>query len=171
MDLIPSFAVDHTKIVPGIYVSRVDLVGDIEVTTYDIRMKYPNVEPAIDPAAMHSIEHLVATYLRNDDFWKSRLIYWGPMGCMTGCYMITQHKYDCQFIRGTLIKAMKFVLDYTGQVPGTDITQCGNHLMHNLATAKYECNSYLEILQNNFCCDYPMIERKTTKEGNQFYDS
>ena len=85
MKLIPSFTVDHTKIVPGIYESRVDVLGEELATTFDVRMRYPNREPAIDPAAMHSFEHLVATFLRNHPDWKDELIYWGPMGCMTGC--------------------------------------------------------------------------------------
>ena len=83
MDLIPSFSVDHTKIVPGIYESRVDDVNGAFVTTFDIRLKRPNVERAISDAAMHTIEHVVATYLRNHDEWKTKLIYWGPMGCLT----------------------------------------------------------------------------------------
>ena len=171
MDLIPSFAVDHTKIVPGIYVSRVDNIAGQEVTTYDIRMKFPNQEPAVNPAAMHSIEHLVATFLRNDPFWKDQLVYWGPMGCMTGCYMITKSRLDCEKIRDGLMNAMQFVLDYEGEVPGTDITQCGNHLMHDLPMAKWECRQYLQRLTEAFCCEYPTIERKTTKEGAQFFDA
>ncbi|MBQ8063116.1 MAG: S-ribosylhomocysteine lyase, partial [Clostridia bacterium] len=90
MDLIPSFTVDHTKIVPGIYESRVDTLGEELATTFDVRMRFPNKEPAIDPAAKHTIEHLVATYLRNHEDWKDQLIYWGPMGCMTGCYIIVK---------------------------------------------------------------------------------
>ena len=88
MDLIPSFSVDHTRIVPGIFVSRVDTLGDYKVTTYDVRVTRPNIEPAIDVAAMHSLEHLIATYLRNDPVWKDQVIYWGPMGCLTGFYLI-----------------------------------------------------------------------------------
>jgi len=171
MDLIPSFAVDHTKIVPGIYVSRIDTVGDMDIVTYDIRMKYPNKEPAINIAAMHTIEHLVATYLRNDKFWKDRLIYWGPMGCLTGSYMITKHEYSCQEIRKCMYGAMQYVCEYEGEVPGTDVTQCGNHLMHDLPMAKWECGQYWQRLMNNFCCEYPTIQRQNTKEGAKFYDS
>ena len=90
MKLIPSFSVDHTRIIPGIYESRIDTLGDEIVTTFDIRMKTPNAEPAIAPAAMHTIEHIIATYLRNDPEWKDKLIYWGPMGCLTGCYIIVK---------------------------------------------------------------------------------
>ena len=88
MDLIPSFTVDHTQIIPGIYESRVDILGDEIVTTFDVRIKKPNSEPAIAPAAMHTMEHVIATYLRNHDKWKDKLIYWGPMGCLTGFYLI-----------------------------------------------------------------------------------
>ncbi|MBQ9010531.1 MAG: S-ribosylhomocysteine lyase, partial [Clostridia bacterium] len=88
MDLIPSFSVDHTRIIPGIFTSRVDVLGEYRVTTYDVRLRRPNIEPAIDVAAMHSLEHLVATYLRNDPEWKDEVIYWGPMGCLTGFYLI-----------------------------------------------------------------------------------
>ena len=90
MDLIPSFAVDHTRIVPGIFESRVDTVGGEYVTTFDVRMKTPNAEPAVAPAAMHTIEHVVATYLRNHPYWKDQLIYWGPMGCLTGFYILVK---------------------------------------------------------------------------------
>lgn len=175
MDLIPSFAVDHTKIKPGIYLSRKDgFVGchnNVCACTYDIRMTCPNKQPAIAPAAMHTIEHLVATYLRNDEFWKDQLIYWGPMGCLTGFYMITKGEYSPQFIRGSLIAAMKFIINYEGQVPGTDVTQCGNYLMHDLPMAKWEAQQYLDRLEDDFNCEYPTIERKQTKEGDQFYDS
>ena len=88
MDLIPSFSVDHTRIVPGIFTSRTDTLGDQTVTTYDVRLTRPNIEPGVDAAAMHSLEHLIATFLRNDPDWKNQVIYWGPMGCMTGFYLI-----------------------------------------------------------------------------------
>ena len=88
MELIQSFSVDHTRIVPGIFTSRVDTLGEYFVTTYDIRLRRPNVEPVIDVAAMHSLEHIIATYLRNDKDWKDEVIYWGPMGCLTGFYLI-----------------------------------------------------------------------------------
>ena len=88
MDLIPSFSVDHTKIVPGIFISRQDQLGDKVVTTYDVRVTRPNKEPAVDVAAMHTLEHLIATFLRNEPNWKDEVIYWGPMGCLTGFYLI-----------------------------------------------------------------------------------
>ena len=101
MDLIPSFQVDHTLIVPGIYVSRTDAIGGDWATTFDVRMKRPNAEPAVHPNALHTIEHVVATYLRNDPVWKDRIVYWGPMGCLTGNYLIVKGRptptelFDC----------------------------------------------------------------------------
>lgn len=169
--LIPSFSVDHTQIVPGIYESRIDVVNGISIVTYDIRMKYPNKEAAISVDAMHSIEHLVATYLRNNKESKDILIYWGPMGCMTGSYMITKGRFSPQIIKDFMIGAMQYVINYEGDVPGTDITQCGNYKLHNLKQAKIECKQYLNRLNHNFCCEYPVTERKSTKEGDQFYDS
>lgn len=98
MDLIPSFSVDHTRIVPGIFESRVDTIGEEMVTTFDIRLKRPNREPAIDPAAMHTIEHIIATYLRDHDYWKNQLVYWGSMGYLTGFYMIVKGRPGRDFL-------------------------------------------------------------------------
>ena len=106
------------KMVPGIYVSRVDEVGGDYVTTFDIRIKRPNAEPEIAPAAMHTIEHLVATFLRNDSKWKDRLVYWGPMGCLTGCYMITKGRPRPEDIYPIILKAFEFVRDFEGEIPG-----------------------------------------------------
>ena len=99
MDLIPSFSVDHTRIVPGIFISRQDTVGGGIVTTYDVRLKRPNREPVIDVAAMHSLEHLIATFLRNDPDWKDEVIYWGPMGCLTGFYLPDAQPRDGKMVR------------------------------------------------------------------------
>ena len=121
MELIPSFQVDHTDLTPGIYVSRIDE----GFTTYDIRMTAPNHEPAVAPAALHTIEHLVATYLRNHEDWKQYVIYWGPMGCLTGNYLILKGQYDCEVIRSLMIDAFQFVTDYEGVVPGTTPATCG----------------------------------------------
>ena len=117
MDLIPSFSVDHTRIVPGIFISRVDVVGDKKVTTYDVRVRRPNIEPVIDVAAMHSLEHLIATYLRNDPEWKDEVIYWGPMGCLTGFYLILKGNRPPQEIYDLLLNAFKSV-DSAEVVPG-----------------------------------------------------
>ena len=111
MDLIPSFAVDHTNLQPGIYVSRQDEVNGAVITTYDIRMTAPNHEPCLNPAAIHTIEHLVATYLRNLDGWKEKIIYWGPMGCLTGNYLILKGSYPCEEIRNLMITNNAFLED------------------------------------------------------------
>ena len=113
MDLIPSFSVDHTKIVPGIFTSRVDILGDQKVTTYDVRVTRPNVEPAVDVMAMHSLEHIVATYLRNDPDWKDQVIYWGPMGCLTGFYLILKGNREPREIHDLLLRAFRSVTCFT----------------------------------------------------------
>ena len=117
MDLIPSFSVDHTRIVPGIFTSRVDTLGDEKVTTYDVRVTRPNSEPAVDVAAMHSLEHIIATYLRNDPIWKDQIIYWGPMGCLTGFYLIMKGNLAPREIFELLLGAFRSVQDYE-EVPG-----------------------------------------------------
>ncbi len=171
MDLIPSFAVDHTNLQPGIYISRKDSVGGEEVTTYDIRMTAPNQEPAMAPAAIHTIEHLVATYLRNDPEWKDSVIYWGPMGCLTGNYLIMKGCYAPETIRDLMLKAFQYVVDYDEEVPGTTPATCGNCLMHDLPMAKWEARRYVARLTNSFCCTYPGVERPKAKEGMEFFDA
>lgn len=167
MELIPSFQVDHTDLKPGIYVSRIDDA----FTTYDIRMTAPNHEPAVAPAALHTIEHLVATYLRNHEDWKQYVIYWGPMGCLTGNYLILKGQYDCEVIRSLMIDAFQFVVDYEGVVPGTTPATCGNYLLHDLPMAKWEARRYVARLKDEFCCQYPGIERPEVCGGMQFHDA
>lgn len=171
MKLIASFAVDHTNLVPGIYISRQDIAGDCPITTYDIRMTSPNREPAIAPAAMHTIEHIVATYLRNNPLWQDRIIYWGPMGCMTGSYLILKGEYPCAEIRDLMIESFRFVADYSGEVPGTTPATCGNCLMHDLPMAKWEALRYIGRLENNFVCEYPGVERPKDDTGMVFHDA
>ncbi|MCQ2132079.1 MAG: S-ribosylhomocysteine lyase [Bacteroidaceae bacterium] len=171
MKLIPSFAVDHTNLQPGIYISREDNVGGVSVTTYDIRMTAPNAEPCLAPSAIHTIEHLVATYLRNDEEWKGRIIYWGPMGCLTGNYLIMQGHYEPEIVRELMLRAFQFVVDYNGEVPGTTPATCGNCLMHDLPMAKYEAKRYISRLTDAFCCEYPGIERPKADEGKTFFDA
>ncbi len=174
MDLIESFSVDHTLIVPGIFISRVDTVAGGKVTTYDIRLKRPNAEPAIDVAAMHSLEHLIATFLRNDSVWKNEVIYWGPMGCLTGFYLILKGNRSPREIFDLLLRAFKSV-DDAQTVPGAAPVNCGNYLMHNLGMAKWyaaEFVSYLELNRGNTeIFEYPKTERLVTDEGQSFYDS
>ncbi len=174
MKLIQSFSVDHMRIVPGIFTSRVDNLGEYQVTTYDIRLKRPNREPVIDVAAMHSLEHIIATFLRNDPEWKDEVIYWGPMGCLTGFYLILKGSRSAQEIYGLILKAFKAV-DETGEVPGTAPENCGYYRMHNLEMAKWyagEFAAYLEAnADNSAVFEYPRTERLVTNDGQRFYDS
>ena len=171
MDLIPSFAVDHTNLQPGIYISRRDEVGGEKVTTYDIRMTAPNQEPSVHMAAIHTIEHIVATFLRNHEEWKENIIYWGPMGCLTGNYLIVKGEYAPEVVRDLMIEAFQYVVDYDAEVPGTTPATCGNYLMHDLPMAKWESKRYIERLKNNFCCEYPGVERPKDNSGMQFFDA
>ena len=171
MDLIPSFQVDHTTIIPGIYESRVDTLGDDYVTTFDVRMKKPNIEPAIHPGAMHTIEHVVATFLRNDPEWKERIVYWGPMGCLTGFYLIVKGRPAPQELLPLLIRAFEYCAAYDGDVPGATPVNCGNYVMHDLNMARWESNRYLEELKGNPGYEYTTSERLVTDEGMTFYDS
>ena len=172
MEVIPSFLIDHTNLKPGIYISRQDKVGETEMfTTYDIRMTEPNKEPAVAPSALHTIEHLVATYLRNKEGWKDNVIYWGPMGCLTGNYLIMKGSYKPETIRQLMLKAFQYVADYNEEVPGTTPATCGNCLMHDLPMAKYEAKRYIERLKNAFCCEYPGVERPMAKGDKQFFDA
>ncbi len=174
MDLIPSFSVDHTAIIPGIFTSRVDRVGENKVTTYDVRVTKPNVEPAVDVAAMHSLEHLVATYLRNDPDWKDEVIYWGPMGCLTGFYLILKGDRPPKEICGLLCRAFRSVKD-AEIVPGATPENCGNYHMHNLEMAKWHAAKFADYLEANAenaeIFEYPRTERLVTEDGQQFFDS
>ena len=174
MNLIPSFSVDHTKIVPGIYESRVDVIGDALVTTFDVRMKAPNKEPSVDPAAMHTIEHIVATYLRNHPDWKDELIYWGPMGCLTGFYIIVKGRPAAAELYPILLEAFRHLRDYEGEVPGATAKNCGKYLMHDLPMAKWEAAryvAYLESADKSRIFEYPKAERLTLDGGQAFFDS
>ena len=174
MELIASFSVDHTKIIPGIFTSRVDNVAGETVTTYDIRVTKPNVEPAIDVAAMHSLEHIIATYIRNDEEWKNEMIYWGPMGCLTGFYIILKGARTSEEIYGLILKAFKSVAD-AQVVPGATAKNCGNYIMHNLDMAKWYAARFVDYLEKNvndpLIYEYPKTERLVTDDGQQFFDS
>ena len=174
MKLIRSFSVDHTRIVPGIFTSRVDNLGDYSVTTYDIRLKRPNREPVIDVAAMHSLEHIIATYLRNSPDWQDEVIYWGPMGCLTGFYLILKGSRAPQELYELMLGAFKSVADVQ-KVPGTAPENCGYYRMHNLDMAKWyaqEFAAYLEANKNNGeIFEYPQTERIVTDDGRHFFDS
>ena len=174
MELIQSFSVDHTKIIPGIFTSRIDYLGDYTVTTYDIRLKKPNREPVIDVAAMHSLEHIIATYLRNDPVWKDEVVYWGPMGCLTGFYLILKGNREPKEICDLLLRAFKSVED-SEEVPGASAVNCGNYLMHNLVIAKWYARRFADYLAENAdkpeIFEYPRSERLVTDDGRQFFDS
>ncbi len=144
MDKIPSFTINHEKLLPGIYVSRKDTVGGETVTTFDIRMKAPNREPTLHPGALHTIEHLAATYLRNDKEWKDRVIYWGPMGCLTGNYLLLRGDLESKDIVELMKRTFTFVANFEGEVPGTAPKDCGNYLLHDLPMARLESRKYVE---------------------------
>ncbi len=144
MEKIPSFTIDHERLLRGIYVSRRDQVGGSVVTTFDIRMKEPNREPALHIGALHTIEHLAATYLRSDKEWKDRIVYWGPMGCLTGNYLLVNGQYESADIVELMRRTFRFIADYEGEVPGTQPRDCGNYLLHDLPMARYEARKYLE---------------------------
>ncbi len=174
MDLIPSFSVDHTKIVPGIFESRVDVLGQEYVTTFDVRVKKPNSEPAIAPAAMHTMEHVIATFLRNNDEWKDKLVYWGPMGCLTGFYIIVKGRPASSEMYPILLEAFKYMRDFEGEVPGAQAVNCGNYLMHDLPMAKWEAARYVEYLENadkSKIFEYPKTGKLTLDDGQEFFDS
>lgn len=170
MEVIPSFQVDHSGLLPGIYISRQDVEGESKITTFDIRMTAPNAEPAINIAAIHTIEHLAATYLRNHDDWKSRVIYWGPMGCLTGNYLIIKGQATCEEIRQLMIETMHFIINYDGEVPGAAPEACGNYLMHDLPMAKWEARRYADRLTNDFHSEYKLLERADI-DGRKFHDA
>ncbi|MBR0120753.1 MAG: S-ribosylhomocysteine lyase [Clostridia bacterium] len=174
MKMIQSFSVDHTRIVPGIFTSRVDRLGEFSVTTYDIRLKRPNIEPAVDVAAMHSLEHIIATFLRNDPEWKDEVVYWGPMGCLTGFYLILKGSRAPQELYELMLNAFKAV-ENAREVPGAAPVNCGNYLMHNLETAKWYAREFAAYLEanagNSEIFEYPKSERPVTDGGQDFYDS
>lgn len=148
MKKIPSFTIDHDKLLRGIYVSRKDSVGGDTVTTFDIRMKEPNREPALHQGALHTIEHLAATFLRNDKEWQDRIVYWGPMGCLTGNYLLLKGDLESRDIVDLMTRAFRFIADYDGEIPGAAPKDCGNYLLQDLPMARYEAKKYLtEVLE------------------------
>ena len=149
MKKIPSFTIDHLLLKRGIYVSRQDLVGGEVVTTFDVRMKEPNKEPALQQGALHTIEHLAATFLRNHKEWKDKIIYWGPMGCLTGNYLIIKGNLIYIDILPLIQETFEFIAQYTGEIPGATAKDCGNYLLQDLPMARWEAEKYLrETLYN-----------------------
>ena len=148
MEKIPSFTIDHIRLLRGVYVSRQDVVGGEVVTTFDVRMKEPNREPALSPSAIHTMEHLVATFLRNHPVWADKIVYWGPMGCLTGNYLIVKGDVSSRDIVPLLRETFAFVASYEGEVPGATARDCGNHLLMNLPEARWEARKFLnEVLE------------------------
>lgn len=141
--------IDHINLRRGIYVSRKDTIGDAVITTFDIRMKEPNREPALGVGALHSIEHLAATFLRNHPVWAERIVYWGPMGCLTGNYLLMSGDLDSADIVELMQETFSFVANFEGEIPGAAPRDCGNYLLQDLPMARYEASKYLnEVLLN-----------------------
>ena len=143
MEKITSFSIDHIKLEPGIYVSRKDYVGEEIITTFDLRMTSPNDEPVMNTAEVHTIEHLAATFLRNDKEYGDKTIYFGPMGCRTGFYLLLAGDYQSWDIVELITKLYEFIRDFEGEVPGASAKDCGNYLDMNLGMAKYLAKRYL----------------------------
>ncbi len=144
MEKITSFTIDHIRLVPGVYVSRIDYVGDNPVTTFDLRMTSPNDEPVMNTAEMHAIEHLGATFLRNHEAYKDKIIYFGPMGCRTGFYLLLAGEYRSADIVPLIREMYEFIADFEGEIPGAAPKDCGNYLDMNLPMARYLARKYLE---------------------------
>lgn len=144
MEKIASFTIDHIKLQPGIYVSRKDQIGQEVVTTFDLRMTSPNEEPVMNTAEVHTIEHLGATYLRNKEEIRDKVIYFGPMGCRTGFYLLLVGDYASKDIVALVTEMFEFIRDYRGEVPGASPKDCGNYLDMNLGMANYLADRYLE---------------------------
>ena len=148
MEKITSFTIDHIRLQPGLYVSRKDAVGSETVTTFDLRLTSPNEEPVMNTAEVHTIEHLAATFLRNDPAWKNRVLYFGPMGCRTGFYLLLSGDLSSQDVLPLVTDCFRFIRDYQGEVPGASPRDCGNYLDMNLSMANYWGRRYTALLEN-----------------------
>ena len=147
MEKITSFTIDHIKLQPGLYVSRKDGVGDGIVTTFDLRLTSPNEEPVMNSAEMHAMEHLAATYLRNEPTWKDRVLYFGPMGCRTGFYLLLAGDLTSKDALPLVTDCFRFIRDFEGDIPGASAKDCGNYLDMNLPMAKYWGAKYTALLE------------------------
>ena len=147
MEKITSFTIDHIKLQPGLYVSRKDKVGSETVTTFDLRLTKPNDEPVLNTAEVHTIEHLAATFLRNEPTWKEKVLYFGPMGCRTGFYLLLAGDYRSADVVNLVHDCFCFVRDYRGEVPGASAKDCGNYLDMNLPMANYWGRKYAALLE------------------------
>ncbi len=159
LERIASFSVDHTKLKPGIYVSRCDAAKTPIITTFDLRLTCPNVEPALDQAAMHTIEHLGATFLRNSDK-KDYIIYFGPMGCETGFYLVFNDCTNADEIKELVIRMFEFICDFDGDIPGATPEECGNFILHDLTLARIYARQYLNEITENCRTEYEYLPEK-----------
>lgn len=148
MEKITSFTIDHIKLIPGVYVSRVDYVAGNPITTFDLRMTSPNDEPVMNTAEMHTVEHLAATFLRNHAEYKEKTIYFGPMGCRTGFYLLLAGEYESKDIVPLMVEMFDFIANFYDEVPGASAKDCGNYLDMNLPMARYIAKKYLDEVLN-----------------------
>lgn len=148
MEKIASFTINHLKLQPGVYVSRKDTAGGSVITTFDLRITSPNDEPVMNTAEVHTIEHLGATFLRNDPDWKDRVIYFGPMGCRTGFYLLLAGDLESGPIVPLVTRMFEFIRDFDGDIPGASPKDCGNYLDMNLGMAQYYARRYLGVLNH-----------------------
>jgi S-ribosylhomocysteine lyase len=148
MEKIASFQIDHLKLKPGAYVSRLDKYESLVITTFDLRFKEPNKEPVMDPPAMHTIEHLCATFLRSHNEWCQKIVYFGPMGCRTGFYLILAGEYKSIDIVPLLLEMFDWIEKFDGEIPGATAVECGNWREQNIDMAKWECRRYAALLKN-----------------------
>lgn len=146
MEKITSFTIDHIKLQPGLYVSRKDKIGAETVTTFDLRLTSPNDEPVMNTAEMHAMEHLAATYLRNEAQWKEKVIYFGPMGCRTGFYLLLAGEYSSNDVLPLVKDCFAFIANYSDEIPGATAKDCGNYLDMNLPMANYWAKRYAALL-------------------------
>ena len=147
MEKITSFTIDHIRLQPGLYVSRKDRVGSETATPFDLRLTKPNEEPVLNTAEVHTIEHLAATFLRNEPSWKDRVLYFGPMGCRTGFYLLLAGDLTAPEVLPLVTECFRFVRDYRGEVPGASAKDCGNYLDMNLPMANYWGRRYVSLLE------------------------
>jgi len=147
MEKIASFQMDHLRLKRGVFVSRKDTFGATTLTTFDLRMKEPNREPVMDTPVMHTFEHLGATFLRSHPDWTRRIVYFGPMGCRTGCYVIIEGNLESRDVLGIIRQMCEFIVDFEGDIPGAAPAECGNWRDHNLEQTKWETERYLEVLR------------------------
>ena len=157
MEKIASFTIDHLRLMPGLYVSRKDSMGDVTVTTFDLRFTAPNQEPAVEQPALHTIEHLGATFLRNSEI-KDQVVYFGPMGCRTGFYLIVFGEQEPKDICPLVLAMCRFILEYEGEIPGARPEECGNYLEQNMNMAKFYIEKYQRELMENQRFLYPQKE-------------